>query len=461
MKKRIFFSTLFLFLLFFYSTLMIISLITLRDNFSAVKGKCLSEHYVIASALIGDMQALEGRNVDIADSIDRLMQTYSHYSQNRKNGLAVSCDGKWIYQSADLFTEIDLVKFAGQMNQQERIVYMENIPEPVLFIYGNFPAPFQDYGFMYSSDLSDTLHSWHKMKYTLYMIGMFVTYVLSVCLFIFLQRLFKPLRQISKVSAAIADGDYHNRLPVMGKDEVADMSRSFNSMAEQVETHIKLLQDTSDRKQQFIDNFAHELRTPLTAIYGYAEYMQKAPVSEKERYECTGFIMSECERLQHMAYQLLDLATMREVDMEDCSLKKIFTLSSRTMQVKAGEKNIRLVYQSDAETVWGNENLLLCLLNNLIDNAMKASKQGDSVHISAFGKAKHIIIEVKDYGHGMDNREIPHIKEAFYRVDKARSRAEGGAGLGLSICEQIAGLHHADLTFSSAPDKGTTARITF
>lgn len=461
MKKRIFFSSLFLFLLFFNSTLMIISFVTLEDNFSTVKGKCLSEHYVIASALIGDMQALEERNIDIADSIDSLMRTYSHYLQNRKNGLAVSCEGKWIYQSMDLFAEVDLSELSKRIERQERIVYVEDMPEPVLFIYGGFPAPFQDYGFMYSSDLSDTMYSWRKMKNMLYLIGMAATLILAVCLFIFLQRIFKPLKQISKVSATIANGDYHRRLSVRGKDEVADMSRSFNFMAEQVETHIKILQDTADRKQRFIDNFAHELRTPLTAIYGYAEYMQKAPISEKEYYECTGLIMSECERLQNMAYQLLEMAVMREIAMKDCSLEKLFALSSDTMQMKAGEKSIRLVYKSIVETVQGNDELLLVLLNNLIDNAMKASKPDSSVYVSAFRKGSHVIIEVKDCGCGMDSKEIPHIKEAFYRVDKARSRASGGAGLGLSICNQIAEMHHADLKFSSVLGKGTTAQIIF
>lgn len=461
MKKRIFFSMLFLFLLFFNSALMLISLVMLEDNFSAVKGKCLSEHYVIACALIGDMQALDERNVGIAASMDRLMQTYSHYSQNRKNGLAVSFKGKWIYQSKDLFAEVDLSELTKQIDHQERIVYVENTPEPVLFIYGGLPAPFQNYGLMYSSNLSDTIYSWRKMKNILYLIGMSVTFILAVCLFVFLQRIFKPLKEISKVSATIANGDYHRRLPVRGKDEIAEMSRSFNFMAEQVERNIKLLQDTADRKQQFIDDFAHELRTPLTAIYGYAEYIQKANVSEKDHYDCTSFIMSECERLQNMAYQLLELAQMQEILMEDCSLEKLFALSARTMQIKAKEKDIRLVYKSAAVTIQGEEGLLLLLLNNLVDNAIKASSPQSPVCVSAFRKENHTIMEVKDYGCGMESKEISRIKEAFYRVDKARSHASGGTGLGLSICDRIASLHQADLTFSSDLGKGTTARIVF
>ena len=118
----------------------------------------------------------------------------------------------------------------------------------------------------------------------------------------------------------IAEGDYHTRLRVRGKDEIAVMADHFNRMAQQVESHIKLLQETADQKQQFINDFAHELRTPLTAIYGYAEYLQRAPATEKERFECTRFILSECERLQNLAYQLLDLAALREIETKDCAV---------------------------------------------------------------------------------------------------------------------------------------------
>lgn len=461
MKKRIFFSVLLLFLLFFNGTLMVISLITLHDNLSVVREKCLSEHYVIASSLIGDIQALDKRSTDIANSIDELMSVYLRYSQSRKTGLAVSYKGAWIYQTSQQLLLINPADLSARTDHSERIVFVESIPEPMLCIYGSFPAPFHDYGFLYTGDLSDSLSSWRQMKNTLFLIGALVTLMLAVCLLVFLDFFFRPLKQISKTSSVIANGDYQIRLPVKGKDEVADMSHSFNLMADNVEAHIKLLQNAADQKQQFIDNFAHELRTPLTAVYGYAEYMQKASLSDEERYECTRFIMSECRRLQNMAYQLLELAAMREIAMEDCDIQKLFSSSAGIMQMKADERQIRLLYDSKASVIRGNPELLLSLINNLIDNAIKASRPEGTVCISAFLKEPHTIIEVKDNGLGMSKDQLPHIKEAFYRVDKGRSRASGGAGLGLSICSRIAGLHHADLIFSSDLEKGTVARIIF
>lgn len=162
-----------------------------------------------------------------------------------------------------------------------------------------------------------------------------------------------------------------------------------------------------------------------------------------------------------MAYQLLELAAMREIAMEDCDIQKLFSSSAGIMQMKADERQIRLLYDSKASVIRGNPELLLSLINNLIDNAIKASRPEGTVCISAFLKEPHTIIEVKDNGLGMSKDQLPHIKEAFYRVDKGRSRASGGAGLGLSICSRIAGLHHADLIFSSDLEKGTVARIIF
>lgn len=461
MKKRIFFSILLLFLLLFNGTLMVISFITLHDNLSAVREKCLSEHFVIASALIGDMQALEMRDGDIRNAMEGLMSIYTRYSQNRKNGLAVSYHEEWIYHTDQQILSIDPEDLRTSADISSRIVFVERGPQPVLCIYGRFPAPFQDYGFLYTSDLGDTLSSWRQMKNILLLIGAIVTSILAICLLAFLEVIFRPLEQISKISATIANGDYHSRLPIQGRDEVADMAYGFNLMAEKVEAHIQLLQKAADQKQQFVDNFAHELRTPLTAIYGYAEYMQRAALSEEESYECTQFIMSECKRLQNMAYQLLELAAMREIVMENCTIQALFQSSADSMQIKAAQKQIRLVYDAKVNRIWGNQELLLSLLNNLIDNAIKASQPEDVIRISSFQKGYYTIIEVRDNGLGMSKEQLPRIKEAFYRVDKGRSRALGGAGLGLSICNQIAVLHHAELIFSSDLGKGTVAQIIF
>lgn len=465
MKKRTFFVVLLLFLVFLNSLIMLLSLVTLKDQLSALREKALAEHYVIASSLIGDIQALELRGGDVAGSVDRLMRSYARYLQSGRGGLAVSFDGEWIYNSSQIMPREDPILLTDMAASQERIVYMENGAAPILSIYGRFPAPWQDWGLMYVGDLSESLSSWRHTKNILFLTGGVVMLVMALFLFQFLNIIFRPLRQISTASARIANGDYGGRISIQGKDEIARVAYHFNLMASQVEAHIRKLQESADQKQQFIDNFAHELRIPLTAIYGYAEYIQRASLSEEERYECTRIIMSECSRLQNMAWQLLDLATLRQIRMEDCSLEELLEQCRRIMQPRADQKRVGLCCglrdEQDKLTVRGNQEQLLSLLNNLIDNALKASPPESQVSVTAYVRGDWVTVEVEDHGIGMEKEELGRIKEAFYRVDRARSRADGGAGLGLSICERIAALHHARLTFSSEPGKGTRARISF
>ena len=464
MKKKIFFAALILFSVFLNSMILMVSIIILRDKLSTVRDKCLAEHYVIASSLIGDMQALEQRGNPVEENIDNLMRLYSRYLQGRGNGLAVAFSGEWIYESPAFASGENTISPPDTGYSQERLVYMENGNRPILCVYGSFPAPWQDYGLMYTGNLSDTVSSWRHTKNILFFTGIAVILMMSFFLFQFLNIIFRPLRQISSASAKIANGNYGSRVSVRGKDEISGVAYNFNLMAEQIENQIGQLEEASEQKQQFIDNFSHELRIPLTAIYGYAEYIQKAFMSEEERYECTQFIMSECSRLQNMAYQLLDMALLRRDEMKDsdCSVKELFAESEKVMHVRASEKKIRLTYVLPPNyVVRGNMEQLLILLNNLIDNAIKASRQEDEIHIRAYAEESAVVMEVRDHGAGMEREQILHIKEAFYRVDKARSRAGGGAGLGLAICERIIQLHHADMSFVSEPGAGTTVKLSF
>lgn len=464
MKKKFFFVAVILFIVFLNSMILIVSNIILKDKLSTVRDKCLAEHYVIASSLIGDMQALEQRGNHVEENIDNLMRLYSRYLQGRGNGLVVAYSGEWIYESPSFASAENMIFPPDTGYGQERLVYIENKNRPVLCVYGSFPAPWQDYGLMYIGNLSDTIQLWRHTKNILFLTGAVVILIMSFFLFQFLQIIFRPLRQISSASAKIANGNYGSRIPVHGKDEISSVAHNFNLMAKQIESQIKQLEDAAEHKQQFIDNFSHELRIPLTAIYGYAEYMQKALMSEEERYECTQFIMSECSRLQNMAYQLLDMALLRREEMKDsnCSVKELFAESEKVMHVRASEKKIRLIYAlSQNYVVRGNMEQLLILIGNLIDNAIKASRQESEIRIRAYSEESAIVVEVEDHGTGMKMEQISHIKEAFYRVDKARSRSAGGAGLGLAICERIVQIHHADMSFISEPGVGTVVKLSF
>ena len=141
MKKRIFFIALILFSVFLNSMILIVSIAILKDHLSAVRDKCLAEHYVISSSLIGDMQAIEMRGNNVEENIDNLMRVYSRYLQGKGNGFAVAFCGEWIYESSAFRSEANGILPPKTGYRQDRLVYMENRSDPLLCVYGSFPAP--------------------------------------------------------------------------------------------------------------------------------------------------------------------------------------------------------------------------------------------------------------------------------------------------------------------------------
>ena len=162
MKKRTFFVMLILFLVFLNSMILIVSVVILNDKCSTARDRYLAEHYVIASSLLKDMQGLDQRGYYVRENIEKLMSSYARYLQGKGSGLAVAYCGEWIYRSTELMPKENLAVLPDTGGGQERIVYMENEPSPVLYVYGSFPVPWEEYGLMYIGNLNDVAISWRQ-----------------------------------------------------------------------------------------------------------------------------------------------------------------------------------------------------------------------------------------------------------------------------------------------------------
>lgn len=462
MKNKTYLLTLILFLLFFNGSILMISIVNLKTSLDSTRENCLREHSFITIALTKDLTALESRGTEAGSALQVLFDSYVHYYGKQNVYLELSQKGQTLYSSLP-----EGQKLTGKPKLPatgKRIIStLQSRDRKYIGIIGALPAPHDSIVLSYYYDLSALTAAWKRMTSLLFLIGLGISSLLAACLILLFNRLFKPLQQISEASKNIAQGNYANRIPVGGNDELSEMATSFNNMAEAIENQIARLADAAAQKQRFIDNFAHELRTPLTSIYGYAEYMQKASISEEDKLEATGFIMSESRRLQNIAYGLLDLASLRssEIAFAPVDIAGLFQNTIDTLLRKAEEKQVTLSFACGFAILTGDRDLLQSLMVNLTDNAIKACEPGGSVNIRAYAENDQKVIEVQDNGRGMTHEQLNHITEAFYRVDKARSRAEGGVGLGLSICEQIAARHGAELRFDSQPGLGTKIKVIF
>ena len=197
-----------------------------------------------------------------------------------------------------------------------------------------------------------------------------------------------------------------------------------------------------------VDNLAHELRTPLTVIRGYAEFLQAAQLSEAEHYEATQYIIDESRRLSDISEKLLIMANLRDGDInrESVSLADLAAHAKRTFPTLA-EEGIPC-------TVQGDSALLQSLLNNLVGNAVRASRAKDPVRLQYLANGFRII----DCGCGMTQEQLKNVNDTSR--ESSRSGAQGN-GIGIPLCHRIAKLHDASLRFYENGAGGTTAEVLF
>lgn len=284
----------------------------------------------------------------------------------------------------------------------------------------------------------------------------FFLYLLSV-------KITRPLKRLTRATEEIALGNYHKRVRLRGSDqEIRELSQSFNTMSAAIEERIAEITEESEKRSRFVADFTHELKTPMTAIIGYAQMLKSYDLDENEKKEAAGAIYSEARRLEKLSLQLLELYVYQneEIVLDEVPLLSVAEQLNSTLKYVARKYSVAFQVEFQDEVVSANRVLLLSLLYNLADNAFKASDPQSSVSIYSRSGHDLVRIYVKDQGRGIAGENLKNVTEPFFREDKARSRKLGGAGLGLSLCKEIAALHGSELTIKSEQGHGTIVSFT-
>ena len=229
----------------------------------------------------------------------------------------------------------------------------------------------------------------------------------------------------------------------------------------ELERAIGNLEHVAARREEFIGSFAHELKTPLTAIIGYADMLRSKDMNPKARFTAAGYIFSEGKRLEALSLKLMDIivAGKREFERKRYDAGYFLRAVAAVTVPSLSADGLTMDLRWDPGEIYVEPDLFKTLMINLVDNARKASRKGGVVAL--FGKAeeKGYAFYVRDSGRGIPKEELSKILEPFYMVDKSRSRAQNGAGLGLALCQRIAELHGTRLEYESEVGKGTTVRV--
>lgn len=285
----------------------------------------------------------------------------------------------------------------------------------------------------------------------------------GVCIYFLSKYITKPIRDLNNVVSEISEGNYEKRCQVEGEDEISELAKNFNIMADRMVQHMHEKELEALRKESFTTAFAHELKTPLTSIIGYADMLNTVDMTEKEQREAYYYIYSQGKRLENLSHKLLELAEVDKSPLKTklLSVKELEAELQATMHPIFASKNIDGKILMEKGMLNADRELILSVFYNLLDNAVKAVDEGGYVSLTGNCLAEGYEVKVVDNGRGIPEKEIHRITEAFYMVDKSRSRKEGGAGIGMALCQKIIMLHGGEMHIHSRLGEGTIVQLLF
>ncbi len=223
------------------------------------------------------------------------------------------------------------------------------------------------------------------------------------------------------------------------------------------------LRRLENMRRDFVANVSHEIKTPLTAIKGFVETLQQGKVEKKQEKErFLGIIQKHVDRLDAIIEDLLALSRIeqeddkKEIQFESVKIADVFQAAIQLCRPKAEKQNIHINLDCEKDTTALLDPALIeQAVVNLLDNAIKFSEPGSTIHVKSHHQGNEMILSVQDQGIGIAQKHLPRLFERFYRVDKARSRSMGGTGLGLAIVKHIAQAHGGHLTVDSKLGEGS------
>lgn len=280
------------------------------------------------------------------------------------------------------------------------------------------------------------------------LIGAVVALLLGI---VFSRTITQPIRELTKATHAVSEGDLSQQVPVRTNDELGELAQAFNKMSAQLSRSINA------RKQMTAD-IAHELRTPLSLILGHAEAVHDGVLPPtRENFE---IIREEAARLEHLVDDLrtLSLADAGELSIVPQAIDpgQLLREVASLYQFQTQRKNISLELDIPPllPTLEVDPGRMTQVLTNILDNATRHTPEGGRIVLSAKQTGEQVELAVEDSGPGLPPDELERVFERFHRADASRQRGDGGSGLGLAIAKSIVQAHNGQLSAESEPGKG-------
>lgn len=290
---------------------------------------------------------------------------------------------------------------------------------------------------------------------------LFVVTCSAVLSYILSYFLTKPISRLKKIVSSITQGNYDLRSDIRTNDEIEELSAEFNRMTDTLVDKMEKLNDAVDRQNQFIANFTHELKTPMTSMIGYADLLRRQNLSQEEQTDAANYIYSESKRLERLSIKLLEFIAADNKNQKLTVQNPAYLIDNVVKHCVSyfKENGIEIEKKCEAGNCLLEPDLFVSLVVNLLENARRAMENGGVIKIMLSMTEDGCDLLIQDTGCGIPKDKLVHLTEAFYRIDKARSRSFGGAGLGLSLCDRIAKIHNGSLLIESEAGVGTSVKV--
>jgi heavy metal sensor kinase len=278
--------------------------------------------------------------------------------------------------------------------------------------------------------------------------------------YLLVQRALQPVERMARTAEQISVQNLEARLPVPATgDALQRLSTSLNHM-------LGRLRDSVFSSRRFLADASHELRTPLTIVKGELQELMAREPGGSEVGERIGSVLEEVARLEHLVSGLLALSRLdageARSEWAEVDLAELAASTIEHLRLVAEDRGVQLQAAALAPlTVRGDARRLKQVIVNLLDNAIKFTPRGGVIGLTTRQHNGYGLLEVFDSGIGIPAEALPHVFDRFYRVDSARSRDHGGAGLGLSIVRSICSAHGAEIEVESSPGSGSRFRVKF
>lgn len=316
-------------------------------------------------------------------------------------------------------------------------------------------------GYVLISSPASVLQSmWSELTNIYFLCAVIPLTILFIFLYFMTKKITRPVNFMSTAAVKMSKGDFSERIPVSGDDEIAELSKAFNTMSNS-------LSQLEGMRRSFIANVSHELRTPMTTIGGFIDGILDGTIPPEKHNYYLSVVSVEIKRLSRVVQSMLSLARLESGEQKVNPVKFGLTelacevMLSQEQRIESKNINIEGLDKGTDITVTADRDLIYQAVFNLVDNAIKFTSENGTISVDVSSDGQGIArIAIRNEGKGIPPNEMQYIFERFYKSDKSRSINKDGTGLGLYITKTIVEIHKGNITVSSIPDSYTEFAIT-